>query len=324
MSSPQPLDKYQEIAAFVNQALGSREKSQLRFASVRALNAFDTTGELIFFSMYAECQLRINRQKGYQIYRDFIAKKNLKPNPNDPQNVEFFTLFAIDLLLNDEYEPGKDLKREALELVTPFIERWERANRKEHLLHILLENHEIEQMEEIAYRWLEEEKYFSTLFLMHACLVQDQMVGAFNYFCDLLALLNPDSVPEIGSFEELSALIEQTHYMFSIYSRHETNIKKPPPHELKYSDVDEPKSDLGVMFNNIAKLSVFICNMLEEARPAVSQEEMDMGELSESWQQHYFGFRNVPAREQGESGLAKGYEISIDPDSGDIASAATH
>lgn len=321
MSSPEREQKIQEVADFVNKALGSREKSQIKFAAARAFDAYNSTGELIFFTMYAECQYFINHEKGYRIFREYIAEHQLQPNPHDSQNAEFFTVFASHLLRNKDFEPDKNIKREAFEIVKPFIKYWNKAPRKEFLLLILLENHQFDQVEELALSWLNEEKYYSIFFLMHINLIKDNLIEAFNSFCDLALMLKPDGVSEINNPDELSILMERMHHRFGIYSVHPTDINKYRQAKLQSANINVAVSDTGVLFNNAVKLSQFICDMLDEAQSDIPEEEMSINELADSWQHHYFGFRNVPERD-GETGLSDGVKISIDPDSGNLVSDA--
>ncbi len=292
MSQPDSL--MNSVIDFVNQAIRSGEKDQLRFAARQALNGFDRTGDMLFLAMYLDCQFHFDVHKGYQEYKLLQKKFGITPNASSIGNIEFYNVFVMHSIAN-QYEPKEvELTSEIAHIAKIFAKHWQKVPRKQFFLLALFELGEFELVEQLAAEAMETQAFFATLFLTQVSIQKQEYVDAYNYFCDLAAMCTDDGAPpEITNVKELLDLFDL------IYSQ----IGMHPIRTLEQLGVTQERKPLS---SHIASAAAELFELIKSQLPDEDKtSEMPLGQLLQIWPSHatYLG----PEGDDPIGGIEVGY-----------------
>jgi hypothetical protein len=294
---PQPDALINSVVDFVNQAIRSGQKDQLRFAARQALNGFDQTGDSLFLAMYLDCQFHFDFHKGYQAFESLQQKFGITPNASSIGNIEFYNVFLMHAIPN-RYKPKEvDLTSEIADIAKIFAKHWQKVPRKQFFLLALFELGEFELVERLAAEAMDTQAFFATLFLAQVTIQKQEYVDAYNYFCDLAAMCTDDGAPpEITNVKELLDLFDL------IYSQ----IGMRPIRTAEQLGVTKDSKPLS---SHIASAAAELFALIKSQLPDEDEtSEMPLDQLLQIWPSHatYLG-------PEGDDPIG-GIEVSYNPD----------
>lgn len=299
MSLAQPNSLRVDVIQAVFSAFQSNDKIQVKFASKRALNAFDRTGDLFFLAHHIHCECFLNKPIGYKMFEEAITQLGIIPNPNDVGNTYFFGFYVansvqdIDKLLPDDSSYAK-----ITAYTEVFINKWDHIEWPVPFLWFLFEQGDFDRVEDLCYRLIERDWQHANVFLMHVNMAQKNYVAAYNIFCQLAAAFQL----EISSYSDLEHLFSAIHGSLGVY----------PPEQTKANVTTKAvKRRIQRISLTGAEILRLVAMQIFSDEENMNDNELSIERVVEAWQSHV-AYLGPDTQEENLSGT----EVAYRPDTG--------
>lgn len=319
MSAAENASRLENVAAKVTDAIRSQNRDFLQFAAKAALDAYDSEPRVIYLSMYAECKVHLNTARGYQEYRRLIRDYRLSPSSPNPDIAVFFARFAAFLSLQKaSLDPERNLKQDALDIALTLLPRFMELDIKEQILLGLLENHRLEQVEELAERVYETHPLTAKTFLLAVDVLHGNLLSGYNFFCDLAALFNQGKPVDTDTPQEV------VDWFNTVFDRFGVGMRLLAPATEGREDAEDPNAvppppdSAPVMYQAAEQLAAFIIGLLNA--PPVEpdfEREMSPEQIADAWLPT-FGRFHGPADESAVAVEPSHKIVRIDPATGGL------